>query len=340
MRVAHVVPSYRANVRAHARGGVSTAAADIAALDPAHRLVSTLTAAELSELDVVHLHHALAWEEPSGLMATGDGPRLVKSIHVLQRRQNRLRGAESTRSETAQTALLTRADRLTVATTAARDMLCEDHPEVADLASRLVTLPLVPPMSTLCGDRPPYPSEVSPMVLAVGRFDRLKGTDLLVDVVASLLMARPGIRVVIAGGLPDHPKYERRWLKSFRERLPEGAHERFAFVGWLDAEKLAELYRQAAVYLAPSRLETCGLALMEALAAGCPTVATDIPAHREVASDAALFVPQEASAMVEAALSLIDDPALGLMLGRLGPACIPERAAVVSQWLHFWEQTR
>jgi glycosyltransferase involved in cell wall biosynthesis len=319
---------------------VSTAAADIAALDPTHRLVSTLTAAELGELDVVHLHHALAWEELSGLMAARSGPRLVKSIHVLQRRQNRMRGAESTRSEAAQTALMMRADRLTVATSAARDMLCEDHPEVVDLETRLVTLPLVPPMTTLHGARPPYPSDTPPMVLAVGRFDRLKGTDLLVDVVAALLTARPTLRVVIAGGLPDHPKYERRWLKSFRERLPEDAHERFAFVGWQDADKLLELYRQAAVYLAPSRLETCGLALMEALAAGCPTVATDIPAHREVARDAALLVPQEASAMVEAALSLIDDGAVGMRLGRRGPACIPERAGVVSQWLHFWEQTR
>lgn len=339
MRVAHVVPSYRANVRAYARGGVSTAAADIAALDPTHRLVSTLTAAELAELDVVHLHHALAWEELSELMGTCSGPRLVKSIHVLQRRQNRLRGAESTRSETAQTALLVRADRLTVATSAARDMLCEDHPEVADLEARLVTLPLVPP-STPSRPFAPCPSDLPPMALAVGRFDRLKGTDLLVEVVAALLMARPTLRVVIAGGLPDHPKYERRWLKSFRERLSGEAQERFVFVGWIEADALAEHYRRATVYLAPSRLETCGLALMESLAAGCPTVATDIAAHREVAGDAALLVPPEAGAMVEAALSLVDDQGSGLTLGRRGPARIPERAAVVSQWLHFWEQTR
>ena len=326
----------------------------IAALDPTHRLVSSLSASELEQLDVVHLHHALAWEELSGTMAgltTGlmagltSAPRIVKTIHVLQRRQNRLRGAESTRSESAQAALLKRADRLTIATQAARDMLCEDHPEVVDLEARLVTLPLVPPIPmrhlTVRADAVDGSSGGgAPMALAVGRFDRLKGTDLLVDVVAALLDARPTLQVVIAGGLPDHPKYERRWLKTFRERLSDAAQERFRFVGWREPDELDELYRRATVYLAPSRLETCGLALMEALAASCPIVATDIAAHREVAGGAALLVPDEAHTMVDAALSLIDDRALGLALGRRGPARIPERAAVVSQWLHFWEQTR
>lgn len=344
--VLHLVPSYRRHVRAHALGGVTTAALALSQLAPDHRLVTAVDLPHLEDLErperaglapLIHLHHALAWEAVAPLSGYVS---IVKTIHVLQRRQNQLRQAPETKSSAAQAEVLRRADRLSVATRAARDMLLEDHPELGDLGDRLVTLPLIPPA---LAPRPPR-GEGPPLVVAVTRFDTLKGTDLLVEVLASLLRARPGLHVALAGGLPDHPKYERRWLATLREAILDAAGvdglERFAFLGWLDPRDVSALLTRADLLIAPSRLETCGLTVLEGLAHATPIVATDIPAHREVAGDAALLVPPRADALTGAALGLVDHPERATALGARGPARIPSREAVVAQWLHFWAQTR
>lgn len=57
------------------------------------------------------------------------------------------------------------------------------------------------------------------------------------------------------------------------------------FTGALHGEDLAAAYRDADVFVFPSRTETLGLVLLEALASGLPVVAADSPASREVLGD-------------------------------------------------------
>ncbi|HRE88431.1 MAG TPA: glycosyltransferase, partial [Myxococcota bacterium] len=102
---------------------------------------------------------------------------------------------------------------------------------------------------------------------------------------------------------------------------------------------VTDLLANADLMLAPSRLETCGLAVMEAMAVGCPIVANDLPTHREVAGEAALYV-DDASSMVEAATTVLSSPSLWARLSAAGARLLPDRAAVVAQWLHFWEHIR
>lgn len=339
--------AYRKHGGALAVGGVTCAARAIAVLDPRHQLVVVRDGEMLHEtigetsgetgrrLEVgqtlFHLHHALAVE------ALPERARFVKTLHVLQRRQSRMRGAtEVTRSEARQVEVLRHAQRVTVATESCRAILLEDHPEIGDLEQRLVVLPLVPPEPIA---RRPMTSRSRPRVVALGRFDKLKGTETLVEVVGHLIRQHPDLEVVVAGGLPDHPKYERRWLEAFRKAIPEDSTDRFRFVGWLAESAVKDLLASADLLLAPSRLETCGLAVLEAMAAGCVVVASDIPAHRELAREAALYA-DDAAAMVEAAMAVLSSPSLWARLSAAGPGRLPERAAVRAQWLHFWDQTR
>lgn len=63
--------------------------------------------------------------------------------------------------------------------------------------------------------------------------------------------------------------------------------------GWVDGDELAQLYREAAALVFPSRYEGFGLPVLEALASGTPVVATDDAAVREVAGDAALYAARD-----------------------------------------------
>ena len=62
--------------------------------------------------------------------------------------------------------------------------------------------------------------------------------------------------------------------------------------GYVDTERLAELYRGAACLVQSSRHEGFGLPLVEAMASGAPVVAVPDPALREVAGDAAIFAEE------------------------------------------------
>jgi glycosyltransferase involved in cell wall biosynthesis len=64
---------------------------------------------------------------------------------------------------------------------------------------------------------------------------------------------------------------------------------RVIFVGSLKMEQIFTLYKKAAFSINISFLEGFGLPVLESLAMGCPIVCSDIPAYREIASDAAVY---------------------------------------------------
>jgi glycosyltransferase involved in cell wall biosynthesis len=89
--------------------------------------------------------------------------------------------------------------------------------------------------------------------------------------------AAAGLPLVVAG-----PERDRALARELRAR---GAR----LVGYVDTERLARLYREAACLVLPSRYEGFGLPVLEAMASETPVVAAPDPALREVAGDAAVF---------------------------------------------------
>jgi len=300
IRVIHLAPPIETTSRKRRgfAGGLVTAVDALLALraDDLESLRITradeyrdITAATRPDIrPIVHTHHALLWPEARAL-AAHLGASTVYTAHILQARQSRLRGLDPTtptRSEALEAQALAEATRVTVATRAALAILREDHPtfdlDKSRLASFAPNLPLLP--------RAPAPH---PTVLAATRFDPLKGIDLLLPLAASLLTdpRLPTLRFILAGGLPENPRAERRWLDALEADLPEDARGRLVLPGWLSPPDLAAALATAHVYVSASRIETLGLGLLEALAAGCPAVATDLPVHREVAPTARLVAP-------------------------------------------------
>jgi glycosyltransferase-like protein len=123
-------------------------------------------------------------------------------------------------------------------------------------------------------------------VLAVGGIEPRKGSLELLEAYALLARERPDVRLVIAGGetLFDYRDYRAAWEQRARDLgvTPE-------VLGPVPEPDLPSLVAAAGVFAFPSAKEGFGLAAMEALAAGVPVVASDLPVLREVLGGAARF---------------------------------------------------
>ncbi|WP_045879604.1 MSMEG_0565 family glycosyltransferase [Pseudofrankia sp. DC12] len=146
-------------------------------------------------------------------------------------------------------------------------------------------------------------------VLAVGGIEPRKGTLDLVEAMALLPgLVPPGAPVpalVVAGGetLFDYRDYRTRVLARAAEVGLEPV-----LLGPVDHARLPSLVAAAAVFAFPSVKEGFGLAALEALAAGVPVVASDLPVLREVFAGAVRFAdgPAELAAGLAASLAAPD----------------------------------
>jgi glycosyltransferase involved in cell wall biosynthesis len=88
-----------------------------------------------------------------------------------------------------------------------------------------------------------------------------------------------------------------------------GLQDRVQFLGWVNPDELPALYSLADCFVYPSLYEGFGLCLVEAMACGCPVVASTTGALPEIAQGAALLVdPHDDVGLKEALLRLISEP--------------------------------
>ena len=113
----------------------------------------------------------------------------------------------------------------------------------------------------------------------------------------------PNVAFVVAG----------KWLDDAVEQLRAQAGPNVEFTGWLSDEELLDLYRRARVYVQASRHEGFGLAVAEAMLAGCVPVVMNATAMPEVVGDAGVLIesqrPRDVAEGVRRALDLGPDTA-------------------------------
>ncbi len=152
-----------------------------------------------------------------------------------------------------------------------------------------------------------------PYVLAVGRLARQKGFDVLLEAVARL---PPGVDLLVAGDGP-----ERALLEAERARL--GLTDRVHFLGPVDQNTVATLYRGALLVACPSRWEGMPLVCLEAMASGCAVVAAAVDGVPDAVADGetGVLVPPEDPAALAAVLgALLADSPRRRRLGEEGRA--------------------
>lgn len=91
------------------------------------------------------------------------------------------------------------------------------------------------------------------------------------------------------------------------------------YLGYVSESDLLKLYRTAYAFVFPSRYEGFGIPPLEAMAMGCPVLASNIEAVSEVCGDAALyFDPTDAESLVKALRAIDEDPDLRARLSSSG----------------------
>jgi glycosyltransferase involved in cell wall biosynthesis len=127
-------------------------------------------------------------------------------------------------------------------------------------------------------DRPASPSPVRPVrhFLFVGRFNPQKNLPFLINAFAQL--TEKNWRATIVGDGPDRAAAERLIAQH-------GLGDRVTLPGWLPADKVAEIMRDADILCLPSLSEGLPVAAVEALKNGLAIVASDIPGVRDVVDD-------------------------------------------------------
>lgn len=138
-------------------------------------------------------------------------------------------------------------------------------------------------------------------VLYAGAIYPPKNFTRLVRAYAQVGPAR-GIPLVVAGG-------ENRFLSEREIQEPNalGIAEWVRWPGWVEQEDLAGFYSLADALLLPSLFESCGLPVLESMAAGTPVVTADRYGTRELAEGAAVLVDPESVESIAAGIRRVLD---------------------------------
>lgn len=154
----------------------------------------------------------------------------------------------------------------------------------------------------------------------LGRLTAEKGVFDLLRAVALLARDRPAVRLELAG------EGDAEAVSRLAAEL--GIADRVHPLGWCDEAARDALLERAAVFALPSRFEGSPMSLLEAMAAGCPVVASEVGGIPDIVRDGVngLLVPHgDVEALAHALARVLDDPALAARMGGAGRDTVARR---------------
>ena len=255
--------------------------------------------------DVLHLHEPnvpsvsmlALWSAQGVIVATFHLSRDQKSLAILASKH------------ILQTGLEKLTGRIAVSL-AARTVVMEH------LGGDAVLIPNGVSVSRFAGAAPLPGLPHGPSVLFLGRLDEeRKGLAVLLAALPALVRRVPGVCVLVAG-----PGDATELLR----KLPVELCDRVHLLGLVPEVDKPGVYAAATVYCAPNTHgESFGIVLAEAMSAGTPVVASDLPAFRRVLQDGeagVLYANRDPAALARALGDLLEDPARRASLVGAGSA--------------------
>jgi glycosyltransferase involved in cell wall biosynthesis len=247
-------------------------------------------------IDVVHAH----WLIPQGLIAALLGRSFLVTSHGAD-----LYALRSKPLQALKRFVLRKAQAATVVSSAMRAA-------VDELGADLAKVSVVPMGVDMAGRFVPGDASLRSRseLLFVGRLVEKKGLRYLLEALPEVLRVRPDVTLTIAGFGPDEER-----LKTQAHAL--GLQAAVRFMGAVAQKDLPALYQRAALFVAPFIKAESGdqeglpVALMEAVACGCPALAGDVAGLRDIfgeQADACIVNPRDGGALAEAILRQLREP--------------------------------
>jgi glycosyltransferase involved in cell wall biosynthesis len=236
--------------------------------------------------DLVHIHSPYRNQLYAVLLARMAGCPLLVTFHALPFTLKKRLASEL--------ALCAWCANQAVAVSFCYEALMRDVAELLPLRGPLFLTPNGVPIETFAALPPP---EAGSSVLAVGRLAREKGHDILLQAWAA--SGRKELRLLLAGDGP---------MRASLERMAQdlGLADRVVFLGQKRRPTIARLLGDCKLFVLPSRHEGQPLALLEAMAAARPIVATRTGGVEELLSQGGgLLVPPDNHVELGRAMALL-----------------------------------
>jgi glycosyltransferase involved in cell wall biosynthesis len=269
-----------------------------------------------ARFDVLHAH---SYHTPLALQAavacSRSGTPLVVTPHYHGTGHSRLRRALHLPYRASGAWLLRKARRVICVSRTERALL---HSHFGDeIATAVIPNGVELPAATGVQADRTNPSQV--LVLAVGRLEHYKQVE---RIVAALPFLPHNYELAVVGEGPARSHIEQTALML-------GVQARLRMLGRVSDGELQALYRRADAYVSLSRQEAFGLTVLEAAVSGPAVVASDIPAHGEVAG----YLPSGRLTLIGLECSPAE------LAEAVQQAARTERAAAIHRWpLPTWEQ--
>jgi glycosyltransferase involved in cell wall biosynthesis len=197
---------------------------------------------------------------------------------------------------------LHQADRIVCISAFTRERLAQYFPQ---LLARSCVIRLAP-RSLADSGKAQQLSVSGPMVANVGTIEPRKNLGLLLEAMERL----PAVTLVQCGDIG----WNASEIVAKAKSMPN-----VRLLGYADDETVSRVYRSATVAAFPTLYEGFDLPPLEAMAAGCPVIASDIPVHHEVLGDAAQYVKAgDPSALAAAIDAIVHAPNLQQQLRTRG----------------------
>lgn len=162
----------------------------------------------------------------------------------------------------------------------------------------------------------------SPIVVMLARLNPQKGVDDFIKAASLLRLSHPDVRFLIVGAKVQYKEgvfsHDREYLQELQQLAANvGAGESVIFAG--HRTDTPEILAQAAISVLPSHSEGLSNTLLESMAAGIPTVATNVGGNPELVKDQVngILIPvQSPEHLAQALRVILDDSQLAQRFGR------------------------
>ena len=261
--------------------------------------------ARTAQFDVIHSHDWLTY--PAGLHAKQvSGKPLV--IHVHATDYDRSRGNVNPTVFGIEKDGMNQADHIITVSEHTRRTVIEKYGISPDKVSTVHNAVEPLPEDYLKIEKTPRKEKI---VTFLGRITMQKGPEYFVEAAAMVLKKVHNVRFVMAGG-GDMME------KMIRLAARRGISDRFHFIGFLRGKEVYEMYKNSDVFIMPSVSEPFGIAPLEAMQMGVPSIISKQSGCAEILSNVIKVDYWDVNEMANAIYSIITYPAMFRQLQERG----------------------